>query len=156
MSNFQFIVGFLVIFAIAFLLGWTERNVKHPAASASVWIGAILLLLLLGGWGNFDLFHWTPLLSYIPHTVESSITVNQDWIVGESKECTSVIIPSVLANSINKKAGYAVLSFHCDDGPFRDMKVRIFGRTEQPEHKITKWNCTRESEEFTCRQTGAE
>jgi CHASE2 domain-containing sensor protein len=155
-STFQFIIGFLVIFVIALLLGWTEQNVKSPAASASVGIGAILLLLLMGGWGDFDLFHWTPLLSYIPHAVESSITVNQDWIVGESKECTSVIIPSVFANSINKKTGYAVLSFHCDDGPFRDMKVRIYGRTEQPEHKIAKWNCTRESEGFTCRQTGAE
>jgi hypothetical protein len=150
------LLGFLIIIAVALVLGWTEKSVKSPAASAFVWIGAILLLLSLGGWGGFDLFHWTPLLSYIPHTVESSITVDQDWLVGESKKCTSVIIPSVLANSIKMKAGYAVLSFHCDDGPFRDMKFRIFGRTEQPEHKVAKWRCTRESEGFTCRQTGAE
>ena len=150
------LLGFLLTIVVALLLGWTHAKAKSPAVYFSAWIGCILLLLLVRGSGDFDLFHWTPLLSYIPHTVESHITVNQEWLVGESKECTSVIIPSVLANSINEKAGYAVLSFHCDDGPFRNMKVRIFGRTEQPEHKVAKWNCSRESEKFTCRQTGAE
>jgi hypothetical protein len=42
------IIGFLVIIALALLLGWTERSVKHPAAHCYSWLGAILLLLILG------------------------------------------------------------------------------------------------------------
>jgi hypothetical protein len=107
-STFQFIIGFLVLFALALLLGWTEQNVKSPAASASVGIGAILLLLLMGGWGDFH---------YIPHTVETSISAQSNWLVGEMKDCYSEPLDPASAFLLHREPGYVAESFNCDDGP---------------------------------------
>jgi hypothetical protein len=146
-STFQFIIGFLVLFALALLLGWTEQNVKSPAASASVGIGAILLLLLMGGWGDFH---------YIPHTVETSISAQSNWLVGEMKDCYSEPLDPASAFLLHREPGYVAESFNCDDGPKHTMTIKFYGRLNQPEHRIAYWRCTRKSEEFICRQTGAE
>jgi len=47
-SIFRFIFGFLVIFALALLLGWTESRVKHPAAQTYLFLSAIAVLLIMG------------------------------------------------------------------------------------------------------------
>jgi hypothetical protein len=40
--------GIMTIVAVALLLGWAEKHVKSPAATAFVWIGSIIALLSLG------------------------------------------------------------------------------------------------------------
>jgi hypothetical protein len=57
--------GIFLVIAVAFLLGWTEKNVKNPVVSACVWVGSILLLLLVGGWEDVSRFHWTSALIYL-------------------------------------------------------------------------------------------
>jgi hypothetical protein len=47
-STFRFIFGFLVIFALALLLGWAESRVKHPAAQTYLFLSAIAVLLIMG------------------------------------------------------------------------------------------------------------
>lgn len=146
------LLGILMMIVIALLLGWTHKNVKSPTLYACVWIGSILLLLAF----RFELFHWTPVLSYIPHSVETSISVDENWIVGETKECKSYPLISRVAPHLGKEPGYAAGSLHCDDGPMHTVRVTFYGRLNQPEHKIAYWQCTRNPEAFTCRQTRAE
>jgi hypothetical protein len=46
------LLGIVVMFTVAFLLGWTEKHVKRSVAKAFIWIGSVFLLLALGLWGN--------------------------------------------------------------------------------------------------------
>ena len=83
----------------------------------------------------------------IPHRTESLITAQGNWFVGESKSCSSV---PFTAPSEGKETGYALSSIACDDGPVRQVKIRFWGRQEQPEYAIVYWKCTREDDGFTC------
>jgi hypothetical protein len=93
---------------------------------------------------------------YARHSVETSISAQQNWIVGETKACSSFPLRDMEAYRLGKEPGYIAASINCDDGPMHTVTVNLYGRLNQPEHRIAYWNCTRESEGFTCRQTGAE
>jgi hypothetical protein len=93
---------------------------------------------------------------YISHSVESTVTARQDWLVGETKECFSPVLDWNTALRIGKKTGNSTTSFHCDDGPEHIINVTFFGNPLQPEHKVALWRCKRETDGFTCHQTGAE
>lgn len=93
---------------------------------------------------------------YAMHSVETLITVQDNWLIGEAKDCSSSPLSFKVARLIDEEPGYVALGFNCDDGPRHSIKVTLYGHLNQPDHKIAYWRCTRESEGFTCRQTGAE
>lgn len=88
---------------------------------------------------------------WIPHNEETTITAQPSWFVGESKECVSYPpFNQAEAQPMGKPVGYAVGLIKCDDGPEHRVKIRFFGRIEQPEYQVVKWKCTREEDTFTC------
>ncbi len=92
--------------------------------------------------------------SQVPHSVETSISAQENWLVGESKECTSPVLDTKTAHYINQEPGYVASFVSCDNGPQHAIKVTFYGQLNQPEHKLITWRCTRESEGFTCKQKG--
>lgn len=91
----------------------------------------------------------------ISHTVETSISVQENWLIGESKECTSPVLDAKTAEYIHQESGYVASFVACDDGSQHAIKVKFYGQLNQPTHKLILWRCTRESEGFTCKQKGA-
>jgi hypothetical protein len=127
---------------------------------------ALLLLLfvflsddLLKGIGPAtwpDAVDWIISNGYVPHSIETVISVDQNWINGETKSCKSYLRIPQSATFFRKGFGYVGDSFYCDDGPMHRVNVTLYGRLNQPEHTIAYWQCTRNAESFTCRQVGAE
>lgn len=103
-----------------------------------------------------DLVDWVAPDGYVQHSIETSISAQQSWMVRETKDCSSAALDSETAINLGKEAGYVASSINCGDGPMHTITVNLYGRLNQPEHKIIHWRCTRESEGFTCRQTGAD
>ena len=103
-----------------------------------------------------DVADWIRPDGYAQHSVETSISAQQNWFVGETKECSSFPLRDPEAYRLGEEPGYMTASVHCDDGPVHTVTVSFYGRLVQPEHKIAYWRCTRESQGFTCRQTGAD
>ena len=101
-------------------------------------------------------FTWALTLRATPNIRLKRLTAQQNWLVGEVKECYSGVLDSKTAVQLGKESGYVAESIHCDDGPEHTIKVTIFGQLKQPEHKVISWRCTRETDSFTCKQTGAE
>jgi hypothetical protein len=136
-----------------------EKALKEKNASEGrpgndsfvVLIGLCCMGLILYG-----VYGWADSAGYVPHFIETSISAKQDWIVGESKDCTSNVLSPTMADSMKMKSSYVAASIECDDGPHHDMQTKIYGRLEQPDHRIVQWRCTRDSESFTCRQMAAE
>jgi len=93
---------------------------------------------------------------YIPHSVDTSISAQSSWMVGESKACHSYALDATNARLSDRKEGSVIGPIVCDDGPMHMVKVTLYGRLEQPEHKYAYWRCTRDSDQFTCKQTGAD
>ena len=93
---------------------------------------------------------------YISHKVETSISAQSSWMVGESKSCTSIPFDAELGSALGEKPGYAFDLVKCDDGPYRNIKVTFWGARNQPGKTAAFWSCTRTSESFTCKQTGAD
>jgi hypothetical protein len=93
---------------------------------------------------------------YIPHSVDTSLSAQSNWLVGESKMCHSYALNATNARLSDRKEGSVIGPIVCDDGPMHMVKVTLYGRLEQPEHKFAYWRCTRDADQFTCRQTGAE
>lgn len=118
---------------------------------ACVGLGALLI------WYLFQAYDWVVDSSgYVSHSVEASISAQQNWIVGETKPCFSVPLDKNTAKLLNKSVGYVAETITCDDGPYHTIQVKLYGRTEQPKLKVVTWRCTRETDSFTCRQTGLE
>lgn len=92
---------------------------------------------------------------YISHKVESTITAQANWMVGETKDCTSYPLDARDAVLNEKPKGYAFLSLQCDDGPPHKITITFWGAENQPGKTAAEWNCTRTSGSFVCRQTGA-
>lgn len=90
---------------------------------------------------------------YLSHKVESIITAQATWMVGESKYCTS--FPSE-AGLYNKPEGYAFSYVSCDGGPVRNIPITFWGAEYQLGKKYAKWYCTRTADSFTCKQLGAD
>jgi hypothetical protein len=167
MRPLNLIIGIVITLGLAILFGWSQEYAKgRKALKICVWTGAILFLFVVMCFAPFDVgpASWSDVADgimpdgYMRHSVETSISVDKDWIVGETKECKSYPLIPAIASHLNdpKEAGYAAASFHCDDGPTHMVTVNLYGRMNQPEHRIAYWHCTREAQAFTCRQTGAE
>jgi hypothetical protein len=158
----------VITLGLALLLGWSQEYAKgRKALKICVWTGVILFLVCVrlflpdSGIGPAS---WADVADgimpdgYVRHSVETSISVEENWIVGETKACKSYPLIPEIANHLNdpKEPGYAAASFHCDDGPPHTVTVNLYGHLNQPEHRTAYWRCTRDPEAFTCRQTGAE
>jgi hypothetical protein len=94
--------------------------------------------------GAFLLFRATDSIQdsygWMSHEVESTITAEPGWLVGEIKTCYSYIGP----------AGGAFDRIDCGKGADRRMKITFYGREKQPEYVAVTWNCTRTQNSFTC------
>ncbi|HLI63189.1 MAG TPA: hypothetical protein VKV05_07295 [Terriglobales bacterium] len=106
--------------------------------------------------GVFGLYDWADSQGYVSHSLETPIQAQGNWMVGETKDCNSFPLDSSGAKLWDKPVGYAAAEIACDGGPYRSMKVKLYGRVEQPEHRYVTWRCTREADSFTCWQRGAE
>jgi uncharacterized membrane protein len=158
----------VIALGLAILLGWSQVYAeKRRALKICVWTGAILFLIFvrvflpdsgIGPASWADVYDWIMPDGYSRHSVETSISAQENWFVGEIKDCYSSPLISEIANHLNnrKEPGYVASSINCDDGPKHMVTVTLYGRLNQPEHRTAYWRCTRESEGFTCRQTGAE
>jgi hypothetical protein len=88
-------------------------------------------------------------MGWISHTENSVITAQANWFVGESKMCYSYPLPRSLPEP-PLKAGNAVYQINCDNGPEHQMKIKFYGRVEQPEYSAVQWRCSRSESGFTC------
>ena len=144
--------------------GWLSfTGKKERLVKAIFWPGLLLSTLFIRDFADdvgplswADVADWISPEGYAHHSVDASISVQQNWLVGETKECNSVVLDSSLAQQLGKEPGYVAEWIKCDDGPKHTITVNLYGRLNQPEHRIAYWRCTREAEGFTCRQTGAE
>jgi hypothetical protein len=162
MRPFNYIFGMVLLFGSAILLGFTHE--KRKATKVWTWVGVVLVLMLVRGFMPDDIgpaswsgvYDWIMPDGYAQHSVETAISVDEHWIVGETKACKSYPYIPQSASFFRKGIGYAADSLNCDDGPMHMVKATLYGRLNQPEHRIAYWLCTRGTEVFTCRQTGAE
>lgn len=90
----------------------------------------------------------------ISHSVETSISAKENWLVGESKDCTSPVVNAKTAQFIGQDEGYVAMFVTCDEGPQHTITVKFYGQMNQPAEKLITWRCTRETEGFTCKQKG--
>ena len=159
----------MVIVAVGLLalLVWSqEYALKRRKLKIFVWTGAIFLILLwiffsdslatAGPASWVDVYDGVMPEGYSRHSVETWVSADENWIVGETKECKSYPLIPVGARYFGREPGDASGSFLCGDGPKHRVSVNFYGRLNQPEHKTAYWDCTRNPESFTCRQTGAE
>lgn len=118
--------------------------------------GLLVVLLFLGGaaaliYGEFVPGSFLDSAGLVSHSVDTSITAQANWLVGETKTCESVPDAS----------GYAFSEITCDEGPKHNIKVKFYGMRDQPGKIDLFWNCTKSgdsfmSEEgFVCKQMSA-
>jgi hypothetical protein len=119
-------------------------------------LGLLLGLLLYRAWTPDP---WTPEMvdstGFASHQVQSTITAQSNWMVGESKNCTSSPLDADTAHAQGKQPGYAFLGVQCDSGPAHNIAITFWGAENQPDNKVAYWNCTRSADSFICKQTGA-
>ena len=120
------------------------------------WLSLLLLAALVyGSWWWVQKNYMDP-GGWDSHTVESTITAQTGWMVGESKSCLSIPLDAQIARAVGKEPGYAFFYVNCDDGPERKIQVTFWGAENQQKSKVAYWNCTRTTDSFTCKQTGAD
>jgi hypothetical protein len=79
---------------------------------------------------------------YIPHTVDSTIVVKDNWLTGESKDCFSLPLDADTARALSKPVGYVLSQVTCDDdGNPHGIKIRFFGMKVQTGLKGVGWRC---------------
>ena len=134
-------------------------SAAHVRTKVEGWGSRILavlgLLMIMYFVGALVVFFYQAVdhVGYISHTEVTEITVSSNWLDGEIKQCDSAVLLSGAA-SAGKPYGYAISAFVCDDSPLKTFTVKFFGRTVQPEYVEVQWNCRRELDTFTCKQTG--
>ena len=140
-------------------MSWADNFVYSKVwgyLSALIVFGFLSYFLVFGGYDFLDSVGW------ISHREEALITVNADWLVGESKECWSITPNSRSAPLLNREIGYAMYAVNCGDGPQHSIKVTFYGKEIQGANLLIKWRCEREqpsflnNDMFTCRETGIE
>ncbi len=92
---------------------------------------------------------------YISHKVESTITADPNWLIGESRTCISNPLDVDSARELHKPVGYALWGLQCGDGDWHKITITFWGSQVQTGKKAAYWNCIRTSESFTCKQTEA-
>jgi hypothetical protein len=125
-------------------------------------LGYLILLLIVGGLVYAGVhWSWTTLdgMGWIAHTVQTKITVSPNWMVGETKTCSSPILTGNDAAIEHTDEGYALYLIACDDSPVETFEVMFYGRKEQPEYRSVQWSCERREPNsfkktvFNCKQT---
>jgi len=162
MRPFNVVLMIVVVIGLLALLVWTQE--KRKATKIWVWVGTALILILVRAFLPDDtgparwagVADWIIPDGYVSHTVEAEISVDDNWMVGEKKDCHSEPLHPLYAFARHKEFGYVADFFDCGNGAKHSMSVKLYGRINQPEHKIAYWRCTRNPESFTCRQTGAD
>jgi hypothetical protein len=125
-----------------------EKKPTDHAETAGRTVVLILAFLGFCAWLAADSFGW------IPHRVDSAITAEENWFVGETKECISDSLDEQTAKAWNKPVGSVVEHVNCDDGPEHHVRITFWGQKEQKDIAWARWSCRRESSSFTCKQTG--
>jgi hypothetical protein len=134
----------IVSVIFAGIVRFTEHYMRKMSYWKKMWEW-FSMILFLGGVGC-GAYYELDNRGYIPHSVETSISARPTWFVGEKRQCYSIIHSS----------GYVADPIYCGDGPYHQMTVKLYGRLYQPEHTSASWRCTREAEDFTCHQNGAQ
>lgn len=106
----------------------------------------IIGILIVCYYGFNQVDKWDP----DSHDAESTITAQANWILGESKYCTS--LPEAATDK--HEAGYAFEFANCDEGPSHLVKITFWGREEQPEYVQVNWKCVRNADQLTCADQG--
>ena len=132
----------LVMLAFLFLFNWAFYAILPDPKEPSFWITA-------------DIDRGLDSAGLIPHRVQSSITAQSDWMVGEIKTCQTFPLDPMSAKQYGKNEGYAFQNVQCDSGPTHNMRIEFWGASNQSVNTVAEWNCTRTAESFVCRQTGA-
>lgn len=132
---------------------------QNPSGSSSLLQSIALLAFIYFVYFVFASNPWVPpdvdATGYVSHTVESTITAQSNWMRGESKNCSSAPLNADTAVALGKPPGYAFSLVHCDDGPEHSIPVTFWGAEDQSGRTVAFWTCTRESDSFVCKQTGA-
>jgi hypothetical protein len=131
-----------------------ERSAWRENEGALGCLGLLVVITVIAAisWGAYEELDSA---GWIPHNEETIITAQPSWLIGESKECLSYPpFNQAEAYPLGKPVGYAVARMKCDDGPEHQMKIRFFGRMEQPEYASVRWKCTRGEDGFTCYELG--
>lgn len=116
----------------------------------------LCIVIVFVGYAIYGGYEWLDSIGWISHQEETVISARSDWLVGESKECSSATLNSDGAAPTGKEVGYAMSSVSCDDGPEHKMEVTFYGQKVQADYKLVSWRCTRNVLSFTCYQTGGE
>ena len=116
----------------------------------------LIVFLLVGVWGIREIYdHVFDSTGYVSHRVQSTITAQSEWMVGETKDCASYPLDAKEAKLKRKREGYAFSFVECDNGPAHKIQVTFWGAEYQPGKLVAEWKCTRKSNSFVCKQTGA-
>jgi hypothetical protein len=132
----------LVMLTFLFLFNWAFYAILPDPKEPSFWITA-------------DIDRSLDSAGLIPHRVQSSITAQADWMIGEIKSCQTFPLDPTSAKQYGNQVGYAFLNLQCDSGPTRNMRIEFWGASNQSGKTVAEWNCTRTVESFVCKQTGA-
>jgi hypothetical protein len=164
LSLFAGIAGFEITALICFdcAIGLIGYAIWVKVRDSGLFLAFLKLVLrwLVAGTVLYGIYTFADYKGYIQHTCETTISVQSDWLVGESKECWSATLNSDRSALLGKEVGYAMSSVFCDDGPEHKMKIAFYGRKVQTEYKVVSWRCTRNEvsflngNSFTCYQTG--
>ena len=133
----------------------SERTVEPYSESSGAAGNLILIVIAIGV--VYGGYRWFDSIGWVSHQEDTSISVSNNWLVGESKECGSVPLDSEAAARLGKEVGYTMSDVSCrDDAPKHQMKVTFYGRKVQPEYNVVTWRCNRDLLSFTCYQTGGQ
>ena len=128
-----------------------ERGGKTQNGSDDTVAKVLLLIAALLCWATYK---GLDSVGWIPHRVDSAITAQENWFVGEAKQCISDSLDEQTAKVWNKPDGSVVEHVNCDDGPEHHVRITFWGQRKQKGIAWATWSCTRESSSFTCKQTG--
>lgn len=125
-------------------------------------IGCVTLLVLYALCvGVYQGWLWLDREGYRSHTVNSTITAQENWMPGETKLCASAPFSREESTANGKPEGYVFERIACDDGPDHNVKIEFYGEESQLGVKYSVyWSCTRNEisafndNAFVCKQTG--
>jgi hypothetical protein len=129
-------------------------------------IALMLAALAQLGYKRLDSIGW------IPHhdSMNVCLPTGDSWAVGESRVCRAYPLDTTEARLVNRSMELsAIKTLDCrseenfiyvgeEVGAWYDLlpneaPVTFWGRTEQPEYEWIRWNCTRYSNSFVCKET---
>lgn len=84
-----------------------EKLKKDEGKELPGWLSLLILAALAyGGWWWVETNYIDP-AGWDSHTVQSTITAQSNWMVGESKTCMSIPLEIQIARAVGKESGYA-------------------------------------------------